>query len=142
MVQKLWEYRNHSATRYIVAGLSAFITQYAVLNLSFYLLSMNIHVATTLGFVCGLVVSYLFNRHWVFGEAGRQKHVVRQTVEYTALVIFNYFFTLIGISFLKNQGIPPFISPFIITGLITCWNYLLFRFVIFKGKKDVEPSPY
>jgi putative flippase GtrA len=141
MVQKLWKLRHHSAARYILVGLSAFTTQYVVLNLSYYVLSIHLHVATSLGYIAGLFVSYFFNRHWVFGEAGKHKHIAHQSVEYIVLMIFNYFFTLIGVSFLKSHNIEPYISPVLITAAITCWNYALYKKVIFKGEK-VEPNPY
>ena len=138
-MQKIWKFRNHSVVRYVVAGSSAFATQYVVLNGGYYALSLPLHAATSIGYVAGLLVSYLFNRHWVFGEAGKHKHIAHQTSQYVVLVAFNYFFTVLGVSFLKKHGIEPYISPIIITAIITLWNYILYKRVIFRGK-PIEPS--
>ena len=140
MVQKLWQLRHHSATRYIIVGICAFTTQYVTLNFSYYVLSLHLHVATSIGYICGLLISFAFNRHWVFGKAGKHKHIAHQSSEYIALVIFNYFFTVLGVSLLKHHGIQPYISPVLITAIVTLWNYILYKKVIFKGN-SIEPSP-
>jgi putative flippase GtrA len=141
MVQKIWGLRRHSIIRYLVSGASAFIAQYAVLNLTYYMLSLSLHIATSLGYVSGLLVSYTFNRYWVFGGEGKRKHIAYQSVQYGVLVLLNYLFTVWGVSLLKDHGIQPYISPILTTGLIVCWNYILFKKVIFRGR-GVETTPY
>lgn len=141
-MQKLWELRHNSIVRYGLTGISAFASQYLVLSISYYVFSAPLNVASSLGYIAGLFVSYIFNRLWVFGEAGRHKRVAHQSVQYVGLVIINYCFTVFSISFLDKHGIPPYISQFPITASITIWNYNLFKRVIFKGRQQAEPTAY
>lgn len=123
----------HSAVRYFAVGVSAFAADYAVLLLCYYLIGLPLKLATSAGFVAGFLISFSINRQWVFG-GDQRKHVARQAVEYILLLIFNYLFTVFGVSFLNSHGIKPFIGKLLVMGLIMCWNYALFRWVIFVGK--------
>jgi len=131
---------SHSSSRYFAVGVSAFATDYLVLLFTYYVINLPLKVATSLGFFTGFIISFSVNRQWVF--AGKQrKHISRQIAEYVALLIYNYFFTVWGVSFLNNHGIKPFIGKLLIMGLIMCWNYALFRWVIFVGEDKDKAEP-
>jgi len=129
---------NHSSLRYFAVGLSAFGTDYLVLLFCYYVLNLPLKVATSAGFITGFLISFSVNRQWVFGGKHR-KHLARQAVEYITLLIFNYLFTVFGVSFLNDHGIKPTIGKLIVMALIMCWNYALFRWVIFvKGPETTS----
>lgn len=131
----------HSATRYFIIGIFAFGTDYAVLLITYYVLGLPLFLATTLGFLSGFAISFLLNRYWVFDTKGQlRKRVFRQTIEYCLLVALNYGFTVWTIALLKRHGIEPFISKLGVMGLIMCWNYALFRWVIFTTRVDQPPA--
>lgn len=129
---------DHSSTRYFVVGLSAFVADYTVLLLSYYLLDLPLKLATSLGFFSGFLISFSVNRQWVFGGKQR-KHLSRQIVEYLILVVFNYLFTVWSVFFLNSHGIKPFIGKVLVMVLVMCWNYALFRWVIFASRAE-EPE--
>jgi hypothetical protein len=62
--------------------------------------------------------------------------------EYLILLVFNYLFTVWAISSLNDHGVRPFIGKLVVMTLVMCWNYTLFRWVIFTKEPDVErPVP-
>jgi len=128
---------NHNtAIKYLLSGGLAFAVDYLLLLACYYVLSFQLWVATTLGYLSGLCVSFFINRTWVFGERGKQRKVTRQLVEYLLLLFFNYFFTVFAIRLLNNQAVSPAISKIAITAMIAGWNYIIFNKVIFALGKD------
>jgi len=121
----------HSASRYFIVGSLAFGSDYALLLLSYYIVGLPLKLATTIGFFTGFLISFTINKQWVF--AGQQrKRIHRQASEYLALLICNYLFTVYAVNILNNHGLGPAISKILVMALIMCWNYALFRWVIFS----------
>lgn len=121
---------NHSASKYFVVGLLAFFTDYLVLLFGYYAVNLPLEIATTLGFMAGFAISFTSNRQWVFGGQQRKK-IKRQVTEYSILVGFNYIFTVVAVSALNGLEIDPEIGKLLVMAVIMCWNYALFRWVIF-----------
>jgi putative flippase GtrA len=126
----------HSAFRYFSVGVLAFSTDYLVLMGSFYILHLPLKISTALGFLTGFAISFTINRSWVFGKNAQRKNLARQVTEYIALIIFNLLFTIWAVSFLNDHGIKPSIGKLGVMALIMCWNYALFRWVIFAGEES------
>jgi putative flippase GtrA len=97
---------------------------------------INLEVATAIGFIVGFAVSFTANRQWVFGATNQKKALRRQLAEYIGLVVFNFFFTVSAIGFLNSVGVRPAIGKLIVMAMIMCWNYALFRWVIFVSSTN------
>jgi putative flippase GtrA len=131
----------HSTSRYLVVGISAFGADYALLLFAYYVVGLPLAIATTIGFFSGFAISFTFNKQWVFGGE-HKKRPRRQVTEYLILLVFNYLFTVWAISSLNDHGVRPFIGKLVVMTLVMCWNYTLFRWVIFTKEPDVErPVP-
>ncbi len=129
---------NSPLVRYLVMGSMAFAVDYGLLVVTYYVFSFPLGVATSIGYVTGLLVSFLANRYWVFGKNAAEKHVLHQSVEYGILLVVNYFVTVLGIKLLNEHGIKPYVGKVLIMCLIVCWNYVLFKKVIFVRRQ--KPS--
>lgn len=125
---------NKPFIKYLIVGSLAFITDYLILMLCYFMLGINLILSTTLGYFTGFLISFTANRSWVFAHQSKNKKIHKQIVEYSMLVIFNYVFTVIFIKSLDQINITPKISKIIVMTLIVIWNYLLFKYVIFKSK--------
>jgi len=130
----------HSASRYVVIGGGAFAVDYAVLLGAYYIAGLPLAAAVTAGFLAGLVVSFNGNKRWVF-EGEQEKRTGRQLAEYVALLVVNCLFTVWAVGFLNAHGFPPFIGKMLPIALITCWDYVLFRWAIFGEAKQSTPVP-
>lgn len=131
---------HNMAIKYLLTGGLAFAVDYLLLLACYYVFSSPLWVATTLGYLGGLCVSFFINRIWVFGEHGKQRKMARQLVEYVLLLLFNYVFTVFAIRLLDNLGVSPAISKIFITAMIAGWNYLIYNKVIFAHDKGY-PTP-
>lgn len=107
-----------------------------VLLTLYYILKINLEVATAIGFIVGFAISFTANKQWVFGKAEQKKKLPRQITEYALLLSFNFIFTVLAVNLLNNHGIRPVIGKLMVMVLIMCWNYALFRWVIFAAAKD------
>jgi len=133
--QKAFLAKHVAVLKYLVSGGSAFVVDYSILVLFYYTLGLGLGLSTTLGYFSGFFISFFANRYWVFGKSGTTRKPLKQILEYTALVIFNYFFTLIAIQQLDEFGIKPAIGKIMVTAIIVVWNYLIFQKFIFSEKK-------
>jgi hypothetical protein len=50
--------------------------------------------------------------------------------------MFNFLFTIVSVSLLNDYGITPVIGKLMAMALIMCWNYALFRWVIFVSAAE------
>jgi putative flippase GtrA len=135
---RILKFINHSSSKYFIVGLLAFGIDYAVLLSLYYLAGLNLELATSIGFIVGFMISFTVNKQWVFGQVKQRKHLVRQVVEYVCLLIFNFIFTVVTVNFLNQHGVPPVVGKLMVMGLIMCWNYALFRWVIFVQQLETK----
>jgi putative flippase GtrA len=127
---------NHSSARFFLVGLSAFGIDYIVLLFLYYALGVNLEVSTAVGFIVGFIISFTANKQWVFGKARQKKKLSRQIAEYAVLLTLNFFFTIWAVSYLNSHGIKPAAGKLMVMILIMCWNYVLFRWVIFAASPN------
>jgi putative flippase GtrA len=137
--QNIIDRLDHSSSRFFLVGITAFGVDYIVLLFLYYALGVNLEAATAIGFIAGFAISFTANKQWVFGSGRQKKKLTRQITEYAALVLFNFGFTVASVSLLNNYGIRPAIGKLIAMALVMCWNYTLFRWVIFT--REAEPNP-
>lgn len=130
----------NTAIKYLLTGGLTFAVDYLVLLACYYVFLLPLWLATTLGYLGGLCVSFYINKKWVFGARGKQRKMTRQLVEYILLLVFNYAFTVFVIRLLDNLGVAPAISKIVITAMIAGWNYLIYSKVIFTHDKS-PPTP-
>lgn len=129
-------FKNKTAVKYLLTGGAAFTFDYLLLICAYYLLSLPLWVATSIGYFGGLCISFFVNRTWVYGNSGKQRKMTRQLVEYVSLLAANYIFTVYAVNQLNDFGIEPTISKIAVTGIIVCWNYLIFSKFIFSSKES------
>lgn len=133
MLKKIF---SHSFVRYVIVGLISVGVDYGVLLVAYRALDVDLAVATTTGFVVGLIVNFLLNKFWSFNTSHDKQQTARQAVLVGLLVVFNLIVTNLVVIYLEKINIGPEISKVITTGMITLWNYVLYKKYIFK-----EPEP-
>lgn len=126
----------HSFVRYVIVGLLSVGVDYSVLLLAYHLLSMDLALSATVGFLVGLLVNFLLNKFWAFNASHSARQTAKQATMVTLLVVFNLTITNIVVVYLNEWHIGPEVSKILTTGMITAWNYILYKKLIFK-----EPAP-
>lgn len=117
--------------RFLGAGSLAALTEYGVFLLfSFVLVRGELYLANSIGFLSGLLVSFLLNKHWVFKS---KKKGSSEFVYYFALAMVNLLISNLLIGVLVNGiTVPSFVAKLISMGMVAAWNYFVLSRSIFK----------
>lgn len=138
MIKKLF---NSSFVRYIIVGVGSLVVDYGLLLFGYHVLNLDLAVATTAGFIAGMLANFLLNKFWAFGDTGHTaKRSALQMTMYVGLVIFNLLFTNVFVIFLQNNNVGPEVSKIASTAMITLWNFIIYKKIIFK-KRTLETEP-
>jgi putative flippase GtrA len=126
---------NRKGLKYILAGAISWAFDYGTLILLYYVLNLRLGLATTAAFIIGLIVNFGIMKYWVFADSSRDKQATLiQSGSYGLLTAFNLLVTNLIVIGLSKKSIGPEISKIIATGLIACWNFFIYKGVIFKEK--------
>jgi putative flippase GtrA len=116
-------------------GGGAFIVDWSILYMVTHFSHLHYLIGATLGFICGLVINYIFTVSWVFTS-----HTVSS--RYVEVLIF----TLIGmIGLLMNDllifllteqiGIEYLNSKLLTSGIVFFWNYYARKYSLFSREE-------
>lgn len=117
--------------KFLVSGGTAALIEYSVFLI---LDGIGVHlvIANSVSFICGLLVSYILNRLWVFSSRAAVK---RQFFIYVLLAGINFSISNIMILLLVDGlNISSPFAKIMIMVTIASWNYILFSKIIFKNK--------
>lgn len=117
------------ASKYLGVGAGTALLELAL----FWLLSSPLHldvaIANVIAVVVATVTNFLLNRSVTFASTSNP---VRSAVLYALLFAFNTAFSTITISYFASLGAPAIVVKVITMACIVCWNFVLYRKVIFK----------
>lgn len=131
-------FRYKKPLKFVVAGVLSNVTNYA-----FYIFMISIglivFVAGFVGYLMGLIISYLVNRFWVFRISGETQYA-RSARSQTGS-----FFILHGFSAISMGGLITFFRDYLSLSASISWvfaaipivflNYLALNFFVFRTKK-------
>lgn len=131
-------FRYEKPLKFLIAGVLSNVTNYA-----FYILMVSIGLfifaAGIVGYLMGLIISYLVNRFWVFrigGETQYARSVRSQTGLFFILHWFSGIFMGGLITFFKDYlSFSASISWVFAAIPIVFLNYLALNFFVFREKK-------
>jgi putative flippase GtrA len=135
-LNNLYVSNKRSLLRYLIIGITAVVADNCVFIIAYQICNGSLLLATVLALSIGFFVSFLGNKLWVF-NANQQTSAhrpVKQLIFYSLLFIFNIIFTFYFIDIMEKQSINAIVSKILTTVLITTWNYILYKKVIFKQK--------
>ncbi len=130
MFKKIIESKNSiiQFSKYIIiGGLSALCE--LLLFTVFEVLGISIFISNLSSVIIATIINYLLNKLWAFKS---QKGSVKSLVLYISLFVFNITFSSQFIIFLSNSGVKSIVAKLISMILITCWNFVLYKKLIFK----------
>ncbi len=120
--------------RYLIVGGTAFLTEYG----SFYALyqagHVQLYLANSISFCCGLIVSFIFNRAWTFNKRVFAHKTHHQALMYAVLGLINLGMINALVGVLKHLGVDPRIGKLIGQLTIVTWNFVIYRKIIFVSE--------
>lgn len=106
-----------------------FVTFFILINAGVDLVIVN-----ALSLAAGFVVSFSLNKLWVFGAKNgkAQQTTTKQFLMYALLFAFNLVLSSIFISQLVNYGVHPYAAKAMAIAIITVWNFIAYKKLIFR----------
>lgn len=126
-----------STFRFLLVGGSAFIVDYGSFYALYYGLGIALYIANSFSFGLGLVISFMLNRLWTFGDRNFTKKAHHQLGFYSLLAIINLFLTNVFVGLLNHVGVGPRIGKIITIAVIAAWNFYIYHKFIFTEQKSI-----
>jgi putative flippase GtrA len=127
--------QNKRFIRYLVVGGGVYLLEIGVIIIG-QQLGLSDVWAVALAFWSGLVVSFLLQKFFTFGDMRtHHKIVLAQFIAVTLLVIWNFLFT-IGVTKLTDSFLPATVARTIALLITTLWNFQLYKTSIFRGPEN------
>ena len=117
--------------RYLVTGFTAFGIEYAMYVFLLKVIGLHYILASVIVYALVFWFSFIVNRFWSFKSKG---HIGKQLLQYGLLFSFNLVVSNIFIMKLLTDviGLDPLISPFIKMTFVVSWNFLIYKYIIYK----------
>jgi putative flippase GtrA len=122
--------------RYMFVGAAAYLIEIGTLYCLHYIFRIDALWSVAMSFWVGFIVAYFLQKVITFQNRDYSKRTLaRELVLYSALVAFNYLFTLIVVALLESS-----VSVIVLrTGIIiitTIWNFLIYRRLFAKRSME------
>jgi putative flippase GtrA len=123
-----------SELKYLLVGIGAFVTEYLVFISLFYWISISLSVSNIISFLIGFVFSFIGNRQWTFGGSSDYYYKkYQQILLYGLLAVINLFLSTFLIYCITTYiKLPAYIAKIVTVLIIITWNYLIYKYYIFK----------
>ncbi len=126
--------------RYVIVGVGSFVIDYLILVSLYHGVHTPLVVASTAGYLAGVIFNFIANKTWSFQARKGAKQTTQQAVMYGILLGVNLLITNGLLLLMQSKGIGPEIGKVFVTGIITLWNFIIYNKVIFKPHADDQSS--
>jgi putative flippase GtrA len=116
----------------MVGGGVYFWSGYAVFALLYSGFKVDWLWAKIIADIIGWTLNYLIQRYWAFKNPKLNGHEIRISGRYIALTLLNLAIDYAIVAGLKSAGVTPYLGMFISSMFFTVWNYVWYRFWVFK----------
>lgn len=115
--------------KYLLVGGSTAVLELAVFTFLRKVVYLDITISNVTAAVLATFLNFLINRGWSFKAAS---NLYRSMVFYIILFCVNTFFSTNFIKLMVSINVPDIFAKFITMCMITLWNFVLYRKVVFK----------
>jgi len=113
----------------IEIGLYALLHEFFGLEVDLSFFGIHFEVINVTALVTATVYNFILNRTWTFNPT---RSLARSIILFLILFAFNSVFSSTVIFLLAGVGIPYVLAKIFTIACIVCWNFFLYRFVVFK----------
>lgn len=133
-MRRVW---SHSAVRYLVVGVGAFLIDIGLLAALHEVFGVPLVVATPAAFLLSFAATYVLQRMLTFDSAAGW---VQSAARYTLLVGFNTLATTAIVASFDALGMAWVVGKLVSVASTTVWNYFLYKYWIFASPHGDQPS--
>ena len=118
--------------KYMVGGGVYFWSGYAVFVLLYGGLHWSWFPAKVVCDIVGWTLGFFVQRYWAFHHPSLAGKTIRVTGRYILVNAVNFIIDYLIVWGLNSVGVTPYIGLFVAATIFTIWNYLWYRFWVFK----------
>ena len=117
--------------KFIVVGISNTLLTALVIWLLFKIFGFSVYFSNIIGYIAGLINSYLWNLKWTFSSNINSKNTL---LKFIIVFIISYILQLCNLYILLQfTNIDPYICQLLSIGVYTSINFILNKFYTFKS---------
>lgn len=120
---------------YMVAGGAYFWSGYFIIV--FLTPVIGLWWANIIGNGVGVTINFILERFWVF-KGSKKRNLTEVSIRYIAFTSCNFIINYFILRSLQSVDIPVKYGQFIAAGFFTVWNFLWYKFWVFKGKPHLH----
>ena len=117
---------------YMISGGVWFWSGYIVFAVTYSLLGWNWFWAKMAADVVGWSLNFMLQRYWAFADPRLAGEEGRVRLRYISLTAVNFVIDYAIVGGLNALGVTPYIGLFAAAAFFTGWNYVWYRFWVFK----------
>lgn len=118
--------------RYLLAGGVGFLLDYSVLMLCYKVFDIHYMASTVIGFVVGLVATYISSNFLVFDNRKYGHNALLEFIVFTVIGIIGLGLTSLFMWILVEwMDICPPIAKIFTTGIVLLWNFSARKFILY-----------
>ena len=127
--------RSNKLVRYVFVGGLAYVVEMVVLFGLQDILHLDAILAVAISFWVGFAAAFLLQKYVAFQHHDGRTHVVaRQLIIYSALVVWNFSFTLLVAHFFGVYA-SIFLLRTVVILIVTIWNFAVYR-ILFRERTE------
>jgi len=124
--------------KFLISGGTATAVDLGFLYIFTDIYKIHYLVSAVLAFVIAFCVSFYLQKFWTFRDDSREK-LYAQLSQYIAVTLTNLVVNTYGMFFLVEKwGIKYLLAQIIMSGFIAIFSFIIYRFIIFREKKETK----
>jgi len=125
--------REKTIVRYIVVGGTSYVLELSALLAMYHVLELSLELSTTIAYCMGLLLAFSLQKFIAFRDKRRQVKVLAwQGILFALLTVWNLLFTILVVRIFGDDQVA--LSRTIAQAIFVCWNYVLYKNIIFKDR--------
>ncbi|MDB5181894.1 MAG: hypothetical protein JWP13_657 [Candidatus Saccharibacteria bacterium] len=117
---------------YFIGGGVFFWSGYITFGICYSVFHWQWWQAKLLADTIGWTLNYLVQRYWAFTSKGLSKNESKNRTRYIIVSVVDTVLDYAIVGGLNAVGVSPYIGMFVAAGFFTVWNYMLYRFWVFR----------
>lgn len=115
--------------KYIFVGGSSAVCELGSFTVLRSIVELEISTSNIIATIIATTFNFILNRGWAFNN---NSNLSKSMVLYLCLFLINMIFSTWFIGILVNIGVMDFVAKLITMVMVTVWNFVLYKKVVFK----------
>jgi putative flippase GtrA len=120
---------------YFIGGSSYFWSGYATFALLYGALQVEWWLAKGVADLVGWSLNFVLQRYWAFNSPDLRQHEAEVRWRYVIVTALNFGIDYAIVGGLRLLGVSPFIGLFVAAGFFTVWNYVWYKWFVFRASR-------